>query len=410
MNIKFFHADGSSYFFLDRLLIVPFGYNYVDRKPSPVEFGECSLTGVFLKTNNNCAVIDLDNQSGLRLIDLPNLFPQKVDPITEPRFLSDRGPKYISAKKYYDYLIDFYIEQNNVETNKSPYEKFFLKVYFDICYKIFKDEKNDFYKTGIEQLARQELVKYGYGGDNSYNYEDYKNYQSLLEQEIINTQELTPYPFNDGRVLFQVFLPLNSVRLSVAAKNLQTKLKNCTPNNNYSYYSFNAVGYTSKENFIAKWKKGDNGTRVQQNKNKVGFCEIDFLFWDGKEMRLVEIDGDKKDNIAKRENLTGHENVILENISNDSVKVMSNRFIEESGSDNKLKEDILNFMSPRMMRFWENEDTSDTSSLFKDLAPIGFFNNYTAHYTDVLPKEHFICIEKLPWNLKTNEGQYVILD
>jgi hypothetical protein len=360
-----------------------------------------------LKTNNNCAVIDLDNQSGLRLIDLPNLFPQKVDPITEPRFLSDRDPKYISAKKYYDYLIDFYIEQNNVETNKSPYEKFFLKVYFDICYKIFKDEKNDFYKTGIEQLARQELVKSGYGGDNSYNYEDYKNYQSLLEQEIINTQELTPYPFNDGRVLFQVFLPLNSVRLSVAAKNLQTKLKNCTPNNNYSYYSFNAVGYTSKENFIAKWKKGDNGTRVQQNKNKVGFCEIDFLFWDGKEMRLVEIDGDKKDNIAKRENLTGHENVILENISNDSVKVMSNRFIEESGSDNKLKEDILNFMSPRMMRFWENEDTS---SLFKDLAPIGFFNNYTAHYTDVLPKEHFICIEKLPWNLKTNKGQYVILD
>jgi hypothetical protein len=66
MNIKFFHADGSSYFFLDRLLIVPFGYNYVDRKPSPVQFGECSLTGVFLKTNNNCAVIDLDNQSGLR--------------------------------------------------------------------------------------------------------------------------------------------------------------------------------------------------------------------------------------------------------------------------------------------------------------------------------------------------------
>jgi hypothetical protein len=45
---------------------VPFGYNYVDRKPSPVQFGECSLTGVFLKTNNNCAVIDLDNQSGLR--------------------------------------------------------------------------------------------------------------------------------------------------------------------------------------------------------------------------------------------------------------------------------------------------------------------------------------------------------
>jgi hypothetical protein len=86
---------------------------------------------------------------------------------------------------------------------------------------------------------------------------------------------------------------------------------------------------------------------------------------------------------------------------------MSNSFIEKSGSDNKLKEDILNFMSPRMMRFWENEDTS---SLFKDLAPIGFFNNYTAHYTDVLPKEHFICIEKLPWNLKTNEGQYVILD
>jgi hypothetical protein len=404
MNIKFFHADGSSYFFLDRLLIVPFGYNYVDGKPSPVQFGECSLTGVFLKTNNNCAVIDLDNQSGLRLIDLPNLFPQKVDPITEPRFLSDRGPKYISAKKYYDYLIDFYIEQNNVETNKSPYEKIFLKFYFDLCYKNFKDEKNDFYKTGIEQLARQELVKYGYGGDNSYNYEDYKNYQFLLEQEIINTQELTPYPFNDGRVLFQVFLPLNSVRLSVAAKDLQTKLNinNFTPNNNYSYYSFNAVGYTSKENFIAKWEKN-----VQQNKNKVGFYEIDFLFWDGKEMRLVEIDGDKKDNIAKRENLTGHENVILENISNDSVKVMSNRFIEKRGLDNKLKEDILNFMSPRMMRFWENEDTS---SLFKDLAPIGFFNNYTAHYTDVLPKEHFICIEKLPWNLKTNEGQYVILD
>ena len=99
MNIKFFHADGSSYFFLDRLLIVPFGYNYVDRKPSPVQFGECSLTGVFLKTNNNCAVIDLDNQSGLRLIDLPNLFPKKVEPITEPRFLSDRNPKYISAKK-----------------------------------------------------------------------------------------------------------------------------------------------------------------------------------------------------------------------------------------------------------------------------------------------------------------------
>jgi hypothetical protein len=402
MNIKFFHADGSSYFFLDRLLIVPFGYNYVDRKPSPVQFGECSLTGVFLKTNNNCAVIDLDNQSGLRLIDLPNLFPQKVDPITEPRFLSDRDPKYISAKKYYDYLIDFYIEQNNVETNKSPYEKIFLKFYFDLCYKNFKDEKNDFYKTGIEQLARQELVKYGYGGDNSYNYEDYKNYQFLLEQEIINTQELTPYPFNDGRVLFQVFLPLNSVRLSVAAKDLQTKLNNFTPNNNYSYYSFNAVGYTSKENFIAKWEKN-----VQQNKNKVGFYEIDFLFWDGKEMRLVEIDGDKKDNIAKRENLTGHENVILENISNDSVKVMSNRFIEKRGLDNKLKEDILNFMSPRMMRFWENEDTS---SLFKDLAPIGFFNNYIAHDTDVLPKEHFICIEKLPWNLKTNEGQYVILD
>jgi len=406
MNIKFFHTDDSSYFFLDRLLIVPFGYNYVDNKPSPVEFGECSLTGVFLKTNKNCAVIDLDNQSGLRLIDLPNLFPKKVDPITEPRFLSDRNPEYISAKKYYDYLIDFYIKENKREANKSQYEDTFLKFYFDICYKIFKDHRNNFYKTGIEQLARQELGKDGYGDDN--------NYQFLLENSIIHIQELTPYPFNDGRVLFQVFLPLNSVRLSVAAKDLQTKLNNYTPNNNYSYYSFNAVGYTSKENFIAKWEKGDNGTKVQQNKHKVGFYEIDFLFWDGKEMRLVEIDGDKKDMnkyIAKRENLTGHENVILENISNDSVKVMSNRFLEESGSDNKLKEDILNFMSPRMMRFWENEDTS---SLFKDLAPIGFFNNYIPQYTDqfdqVLPKEHFICIEKLPWNLKTNEGQYVILD
>ncbi|MEA5617337.1 hypothetical protein VB711_05720 [Cronbergia sp. UHCC 0137] len=297
-----------------------------------------------------------------------------------------------------------------MKSNKSPYEDTFLKFYFDICYKIFKDHINNFYKTGIEQLARQKLGKSGYGYDNSYNYEDYNNYQFLLEQEIIDIQELTPYPFNDGRVLFQVFLPLNSVRLSVAAKDLQTKLNNYNPNNNYSYYSFNAVGYTSKENFIAKWEKGDNDTKVQQNKNKVGFYEIDFLFWDGKEMRLVEIDGNKKDMnkyIAKRENLTGHENVILENISNDSVKVMSNRFIEESGSDNKLKEDILNFMSPRMMRFWENEDTS---SLFKDLAPIGFFNNYTAQFDQFLPKEHFICIKKLPWNLKTNEGQYVILD
>ncbi|MEA5617338.1 hypothetical protein VB711_05725 [Cronbergia sp. UHCC 0137] len=114
MNIKFFHTDDSSYFFLDRLLIVPFGYNYVDEKPSPVEFSECSLTGVFLKTNKNCAVIDLDNQSGLRLIDLPNLFPKKVEPITHPDFLISRqNPKYISAKKYYDYLIDFYIKKIN---------------------------------------------------------------------------------------------------------------------------------------------------------------------------------------------------------------------------------------------------------------------------------------------------------
>ncbi len=46
-------------------------------------------------------------------------------------------------------------------------------------------------------------------------------------------------------------------------------------------------------------------------------------------------------------------------------------------------------------------DNEDTSSLFKDLAPISYFRNYRELS---LPKEHFICVEKLPWNLKTEKN------
>jgi len=414
---------------LRNILFVPFGNDYIYQGTTPMQFETCYSEGVVLKCNVPCAVIDTSQNEAIRIKDIIKLIPNvEVLPLSDERFKLKNPQDEIQekgrvAKKYLDYLVDIYKKNTgDYKGGKITYnnqvklaEEAFIDIYFELCYQQIKDAKEEFWTKEIRKEAEKEFEEYAR--------DPYPSFARTLEewQGEIQLSYLWygfPYPFNDGRVLFEMLLPLHSARLSFPTSDIGNTMRQYKPFSSVFDSTIHDALIDDQE-LIPRWSiiNSEQKYRNQSNKDRVSFYELDFLFWDGQQFICIELDGDEKKMtkyIAKKENLEKCNNLVLKNIANDKLSFLINHFIDESSPDLEYRTQTLSpLFAESILKFWET---------VPDDSPIrNLWNKREWDRSDSADERTFLAFSlgkkyldekvapKLPWHLRYTDG-HVYLD
>ncbi|MBE9241878.1 hypothetical protein, partial [Synechocystis salina] len=329
------------------------------------------------------------------------------------------------AKKYLDYLVDIYTENTGeykggkirYQSEYKVSEEAFIDIYFELCCQQLKDAEQEFWTKGIRKKAEEKFEqsqREGWQTPFSNSVEDWED--ELKHGYLGHHHAGLGYPFNDGRVLFEILLPLHSARMSFLTADLGNAIRQYRPTQSpfdWTIYD----GFLEDEELVPKWSS--SGTKYQSNKNLVSFYELDFLFWDGQEFISIELDGNSKklsDYSAKKENLEKCNNLTLRNLANRDLEWLINHFSSESSPDLEYRTETLSALfSEPVLKFWETvEEESPITKLFNKQE---WDKNHHMYDTDDY-KYSFSARKKrldeeiypqLPWHLRYPDG-YVYFD
>jgi hypothetical protein len=384
--MEIFHTVDNFFANFKDFLIIPFGFDYIAAGISPVELGAVYPDETILQFNCPCAIVDKSAKTPLRLKDLPKIFPYEILPINHDNFRDDDN--HIIAKKYYDYLVKFYKDVIITNSKMTDGESDFFDIYFDFCFNQLKYQSENYYnKENIRSLA-----------------EKYKKDEEYLYGRVPSSYPT--YPLNDGRVLFEVLLPLFEAHVSVksiAPKAIFHNGDDVRKNVNY--------GYTTKEKLIPLFSRVNNATKPsQRNKDFIHHTKIDCCFWDGEKLLAYEIDGNKKllaDYELKHSNLRNSK-IELKSISNSAIFEMKNYLTELSPDPKSVRIKLNKLGIPEQItNFWETVPSSDP---VRKLLPIGFYNgsacgnvryDFIPEYKDVSLRQFYDIYLSIPYHFST---------
>lgn len=425
---KFFkNTDNEVFVKLENIVLIPFGPDYIFDDIIPVQMATCYSDGVILKYNVPCATIDTQSNNPVRIKDIVTLLPNvDILPLSDERFKLKNPKGKIQengrvAKKYLDYLVDVY-KKNTGEykggkivcgSKVKPSEEAFIDVYFELCCQQIKDAKEDFWTKNIRKEAEEIFEEYQRKGWRAHasSVEGWEYEIGLsYDQSGLN------YPFNDGRILFEMLLPLHSARMSLVTSDIGSMMR--------QYRPFQSVfdktihdGSIDNQELIPKWSAEVNPKTQRKsltNKERVSFYELDFLFWDGQKFIGIELDGDGKtlaDYSAKKENLENCSNFTLKNLANEKLSWLINHFNSESSPDLEYRTQTLSALfSEPILKFWETvEDDSPLRRLFNDKQwdkNNTMYDNDCYELTFSVQKKRLDeeVYPKLPWHLRYSEG------
>ena len=275
---------------LRNILFVPFGVDYIYQETTPMQFETCYSEGVVLKCNVPCAVIDTSQNEAIRIKDIIKLIPNvEVLPLSDERFKLKNPQDEIQkkgrvAKKYLDYLVDIYKKNtgdykggNITYNNQVKFaEEAFIDIYFELCYQQIKDAKEEFWTKEIRKEAEKEFEEYAR--------DPYPSFARTLEQlqgeiQLRYLWDGFPYPFNDGRVLFEMLLPLHSALLSFPTSDIGNTMRQYKPFQSVFDKTIHDALIDDQE-LIPRWSiiNSEKEYRKQSNKDRVSFYQLDFLF------------------------------------------------------------------------------------------------------------------------------------
>ncbi|OCQ99911.1 hypothetical protein BCD64_02185 [Nostoc sp. MBR 210] len=356
-NFKVFNTRNSSLFFIENILIIPFGCDYIKDEKPPCSMLTTYSEGILLKSDYPCAFIDKNKTEALRIKHIPQLFPCEVLPISDSQFQIDNRTNRKSAKLYFNYLKDFYINHTGEYT---PEEKLFLEIYFELCLKQLEDRLTYYVTEGY----RQEALDY------------YKN-RKIDANEFTDVQAsyfiddfkyFPPAPLNDGRWLFEALLPLHNAHITVRSNDITNILAVSEDISHNFDFTVDKYGYLDESKIIPIFSKHsyEDDYKSQSNKNYVFHTNIDFVFWDGNHLIAYEVEGNNKklsqynskhDNIKKA-------GIEFRSIMNKEVYQLKNA-LEKYSSDFELREKKLNtnIFSKQITNYWKY--TSSDSVLYR---------------------------------------------
>lgn len=422
-SFKYFKNSSNEVFIkLENILFIPFGESYISKDKNVLNFETCYSDGVILKPNFPCAAINLLEKNPIRLKDIVKLLPDvDILPISNEKFKlsnprNENEERGRVARKYVDYLIDIYIKNTGdyqhgkngktiIYKNKSRFtEEVFLATYVDLCVQQLKDAKDRFWSKEVKEEAKILWDKVCRGEIWDGDLSTLESCENDLKYGYYGYNQMgLNYPFNDGRVLFEMILPLHSARLSFPVKDIGNTIR--------TYRSPCSLSErTIDQCIIDDVELRPQWNLRQINRETVAFYEIDFLFWDGDQFIAIEIEGDHKklsDYVTKDENIK--KDISLKHITNSDLARLAAHFNIEASPDLDYRNQVLSpLFSQEILNFWQ---TVHSESYLRKLlnqkefhCDTPFFDGSPEHAYDWREKQIEEIYSFIPWHFRYLDG------